>query len=255
VNQVISQVVKICHSNLLKNKAAMAYLKDERKLTEEIINKFEIGLFPQDLEKLFSVIDLKDLKEAGIVKHATKSMFRMWDLVIPVKDVYGNYIALSGRVRISEKERKRKNISKYMNSVYKKSQHLFGLNLAKKSILKNGVVYVVEGPFDVITPHQKGMTNVVGVCGKYLSTRQVILLSRYTNKIVLILDNEAEAQEAANKIISKKQFDGISLVAKNPFSSDGSKDIDQYLKNHSVSDLMSILESKGDYGDIKLLWE
>jgi DNA primase len=236
----------------VNNKEALEYLYS-RGIKDETIIKFQIGLFPQDLRELFDIIEPQALREAGLIKNASKSIFKTWDLVVPIKDAYDNCIALTGRLRMSEKEREDKNIPKYINSVYKKSQHLFGLNFAKHDILKSGVAYAVEGIFDVITPHQSGLSNIVGVCGKYLSTRQIALLSRYADRIVLILDNEEEAQQCARKIIERKQYDGVSLIAKNPFP-DGIKDMDQFLRERSVEELLSVLEEKISYEYIKPLW-
>ena len=241
---------------MLEDKETMDYLKG-RGLTEDSIKKFEIGLFPQDLRKLFAFANPIDLRTADVIYHASSSRFKVQDLIFPIKNVYGDYIAIAGRTRLSESEREKKKIPKYMNSTYAKSQHLFGLNYAKHSILNKGVAYVVEGYFDVITPHQNGIKNVVAVCGKYLSTRHVALLSRYTDKIVLLFDNEEEAQLRANKIVAKKQYKGVTLVAANPLKGTDAKDIDEYLARHSVKDFMSALtqeEQRGDYANIRVLW-
>lgn len=253
-SKIFARVAKFCHSRLLRDEEVMAYLLENRQITRETIDKFQIGLFPQDLRELFDIEDPKKLRELDIIHHASYSRFKTQNLIIPIKDAYGNYIALGGRTLLSEEERSKKGISKYMNSIYKKSNHLFGLNLAKKSIIDNGIVYVVEGYFDVIASHQKGMENVVAVCGKYLSTRHIALLSRYTNEIVLIFDNEVEAQQRANSIVEKKQYDGIKLSATNPFPNN-IKDIDDYFLEYSVQDFITVLNSKGIYDNISPLWE
>jgi len=252
--KIYEQVAKFCYGRLLEDQETMAYLKN-RGLTEEYIAKFEIGLFPQDLRELFSFAEPVDLRAADVIYHASSSRFKTQNLIFPIKNVYGDYIAIAGRTLLSETEREKKKIAKYMNSTYAKSQHLFGLDYAKRSILEKGIAYVVEGYFDVITPHQKGMDNVVAVCGKYLSTRHVALLSRYTDKIVLLFDNEEEAQLRANKIVDKKQYEGVKLVAANPLKNTDSKDIDEYLTKHSVKDFLSALkEQRGDYANIRVLW-
>jgi DNA primase len=189
----------------------MEHLQQKRGLSLDSITKFQLGLFPQDLRKLFKVADPKELRSAGIIRHASASPFKNQDLVMPIRDIYGNYIALAGRTRLSEKEREEKGIAKYRNSVYKKSHHMFGLNFAKRSILENNVVYIVEGYFDVITPHQHGLENVVATCGAFLTTRHIVLLSRYTTNLVLIMDNEEQAQETARKTIERKGREGINL--------------------------------------------
>jgi DNA primase len=172
---------------------------------------------------------------------------------MPISDVYGHAIAMAGRTRLSEQEREKKRLQKYMNSTYDKSCHLFGLNFAKRSILRSNVAYVVEGYFDVIMPHQMGIENVVAVCGAYFSTRHLALLSRYTENIVLLFDNEPVAQERATRIAERKKRDGIMLTAANPLPT-GVKDIDQFLKERPRGELLSLLEPTVGYGNIKPLW-
>jgi len=253
-SKIFARVAGFCHNHLLRDEEVMAYLLEKRLITKEFIDKFQIGLFPQDLRELFDIEDPKKLRELDIIYHASYSRFKTQNLIIPIKDTYGNYIALGGRTLLSETDRTKKAIPKYMNTIYKKSNHLFGLNYARESILRSGTAYVVEGYFDVIASHQHGMENVVAVCGKYLSTRHIALLSRYTDNIVLLFDNEVEAQQRADNIVEKKQYDGIILSATNPFPNNVG-DIDDYFREHSVQELMSILNSKGKYGNIKPLWE
>jgi DNA primase len=252
-HEVLQNVVKHCHGRLLKDEAVMAYLTDKRKITKRTINRFKLGLFPQDLRELFDVVDPKEIRDIGIIKHASQSMFKTRNLIIPVRDVYGKYIAIAGRTLLSEEERKEKGIHKYTNSRYRKTEQLFGLNFAKFKILETGVAYVVEGHFDVMTPHQHSMENIVAVCGAYLSTRQIALLSRYTNKIVLLFDNEEAAQQRALLTVRKKSRPGLEIIAKQPFTADV-KDTDEFIRTYSVEKLQERLNFEGSYNDIKPHW-
>ena len=245
-NKVLGIVSQYCHEKLLSNDEALDYLVNKRKLSHESLDKWEIGLFPQDLRELFDIIDPKELRSSNIVKNASKSMFQNHDIVMPIKDVYGNYVAMAGRTRLSDEERENIKVPKYINSTYSKTHHLFGMNFAKNSILKTDIAYVVEGYFDVIMPHQKGFDNIVATCGAYLSTRHLILLSRYTNNIVLFLDNEENAQEKAQKIVEKKQREGINLSRLCPLPN-GVKDIDQFLRYNDVSEFKILLQPKKEY--------
>ena len=105
--KVYEQVAKFCYSRLLEDQETMAYLKN-RGLTEEYIAKFEIGLFPQDLRELFAFADPVDLRAADVIYHASSSRFKTQDLIFPIKNVYGDYIAIAGRTRLSESEREKK---------------------------------------------------------------------------------------------------------------------------------------------------
>jgi DNA primase len=245
-NKVLGIVSQYCHEKLLKDNEALDYLLNERRLSRESLDKWEIGLFPQDLRELFDIIDPKELRSSNVVKNASRSMFQNHDIVMPIKDVYGNYVAIAGRTRLTDEEREKIKVPKYINSTYSKTHHLFGMNFAKHSILKTDVVYVVEGYFDVIMPHQKGFENIVATCGAYLSTRHLILLSRYTNNVVLFLDNEENAQDKAQKIVEKKQHDGLNLSRLCPLP-DGIKDIDQFLRNNSIMDFKSLLQPQKAY--------
>jgi DNA primase len=253
MEETFAKVTKFCHNYLLQNDNVMNYLKNKRKLTLESINKFQIGLFPKDLRELFEKIDPKDLRSSGLIRHASSSIFKTYNLVMPIKNVYDDYIAFAGRVLLSGAECRKRGIPKYKNSVYKKSHHLFGFNFAKNSILEKGVVYIVEGYFDVIMPHQKGMKNVVATCGSFLSVRHLSLLSRYTDKIVIILDNEPNAQDTAKKIVEKRQYEGLNITSKNPLK-DKANDIDEYLREHTIDELMNNLK-KRNYDNIKPFWD
>lgn len=253
--KIFADVVEFCHGRLLKDADVMEYLQQKRGLSLHSITKFQLGLFPQDLRELFEIADPKKLRSAGIIRHASASPFIIQDLVMPIRNVYGNYIALAGRTRLSETEREKKGVPKYKNSIYKKSHHLFGLNFAKRSIIQNDVAYIVEGYFDVITPHQKGLENVIATCGAFLTTRHMVLLSRYTTNIVLIMDNEENAQNNARKIIERKGREGINLSLANPLEGTGAKDVDEYLRHHSVGELTSRLKSGENYDNIKPFWD
>lgn len=253
-HEVYKKVIKYCHRRLFKDKAAMAYLKEARGLSEETIRKFKIGLFPQNLKELYSIVDARILRESEIIIHASKSKYQKNDIVMPVRDVYGNYIAIVGRTRLNDEERAKFNVNKYYNSPYKKRNHLFGLNLAKRSILENGIAYVVEGQFDVITPHQHGMTNVVATCSGSMSTNQVILLSRYTDRIVLLFDNEPIAQQRAQQVVKKHKQQNISLTSRTPFPPN-TKDIDEFIRKNSIKELYERLESGGEFDAIRPSWD
>lgn len=243
-----------CHENLFKNQEALNYLKEQRKISKETIDKWQIGLFPSDLREIYKVIDPKELRDAGIIKNASSSTFRVHNLVMPIKDVYGNYIAIGGRTMLPENIRKAKGFPKYMNSIYKKSQHLFGLDYAKKSIVKEDRVFITEGYFDTITPHQNGVENVVSVNGAFLSVKQISLLARYTNNIILMMDNEEEAIKKAEKLLKKHEYEGINFSILNPLEHDKEKDLDEFFRTHNKEDFYERVDGNSKFNNIKEMW-
>lgn len=250
-HDVLFKVAEYCNKNLLKNKKALNYLQ-KRKISLKSINNFSLGLFPKSLSELFENIDVdpKLLREYGVVRDAEKSQFLNNDLIFPIHDVYGELIALTGRTRLNSEQIKKTKQSKYWNMSYKKTQHLYGLYLAKDEIIKQNKVYVVEGNFDVISSHQHGIKNVVAVCSGSFSTRQAILLARYTENIVLWFDNDEEAQEKARVASEKKAMSGINIIVENPLPH-GFNDIDEYLRTGSAAELF---KSKKGLFNIKPFW-
>lgn len=253
---VFYSFAKFCNGNLKQNANALEYLYN-RGISLSTIDLFEIGLFPEDLRDLFDNIDAKKLKSAGIIKTASYSFFKNHDIIFPIKDVFGEYIAFAGRTRLTEKQQNRMSIPKYLNSVYKKGNHLFGLNLAKEQIIKTKTVLVVEGYFDVITPFQNGIFNIVAVCGKFLSTRQVGLLARYAKNIIILFDNEPEAQEKAKEIATQKKHENLNILAPNIYPNVGIKDMDEFIKKYPIGDVCEKLNDvliNDAYGNIKTLF-
>ena len=180
---VFEQVADFCHDNLLGDTETLSYLKDRRGLSDGTLAKFKVGLFPKDgMRSLFKRVEAKALREYGVIRNASSSAFKVWNLVMPILDVRGQAIALAGRTLLNEAERAKRGIPKYMNTVYPKTHHLYGLNFAKREIAQKGKAYVVEGYFDVMSAHQHGLSNVVACCGVAFSRRQLSLLARYAPK-------------------------------------------------------------------------
>lgn len=111
---------------------------------------------------------------------------------------------------------------KYLNSktslLYNKKEVLYGLWLTRRSIVKKGYAILVEGYFDVLTPYDKGLTNVIATCGTTLTPEQARLLHRYTQKVYVMYDGDPpgiKAAKRAREILSKERvFAGIIKLPK-----------------------------------------
>jgi DNA primase len=230
----MAKLAEICYDDLQKNKPILEYLK-KRKITRKTIDKFYLGSFPTDLRTLLKEFNPDFLLKNGILYQADKSPFSLYPLIIPIWDVNNNFIGIGGRSMMSDEERKLTGYPKYKNSQYDKGNHLFGLNYAKQSIREKDKAITVEGYFDVISSHQAGLTNVVATSGTYLSARQTMLLSRYTENINILFDNDGPGQRASEKYLKRCATDGVSL--KGLFLPDGYKDIDEYIVSGKSSNL------------------
>ena len=229
----------VCHDHLIYNsKKIYSYLK-KRGMTDETIKEYKLGAFPKDLRFLFNKIHPEELLRRGIIYRADKSPFSMYPVVIPIRDTFGNPVAIGCRTLKSDDERKELGIPKYRNSVYSKTSTLFALDKAVPFIRKANRVFVVEGYFDAITAHQFGMKNVVATCGTMFSSRQLTILSRYTDNICILFDNDEPGRANADKVLNKfvnNEFVKLTCA----FTPDKYKDLDEYFRSGGSLDYFEV---------------
>ena len=157
--------------------------------------------------------------------------FEYFSLIIPFKDPYGNIVALVGRTLLDNKERESLKIPKYKNTSFKKGNYLFGLFENKESIIENDMVYIVEGQFDVIKANSIGFNNVIALGTSHMTNYQFSTILRYTNNIILLLDNDEAGIKGRESIIKKySKFANIQ----NFYIPESYKDIDEYISTENI---------------------
>jgi DNA primase len=188
-----------------EGRIAREYLK-ERELTEETQKAFRLGYAPDSWEALSSFLRHKGATQEHIdrsglvVKKDEGSSYDRFRgrLMFPVLDVQGRPIAFGGRTLKGED-------AKYINSpetsAYVKGRNLFGLNLTRDEIRRQGFAILVEGFLDLIVPYQFGVRNVAASLGTALTPEQVKLLSRFARKVVVNYDGDRAGVQAAKKSI------------------------------------------------------
>ena len=238
------RLTDICQELLYRDKKTFDYLK-KRNLAASTIERYKIGAFPKDLRILLNAINSKELINNNIIWNASESPFKYsnvhYPIVIPIHNANNKIVGIGCRTLIDEQKRKALGIPKYKNSSYEKTSHLFGLDKAIDEIRKKNNVFVVEGYFDVISCHQAGIKNVVASCGTLFSKRQQIILSRYTENITIMLDNDEPGRISARRIketFSKNDFLNINMKCK--FTPKGFKDVDEYLGQGGSLDFFNI---------------
>ena len=126
---------------------------------------------------------------------------------------------------------------KYVNSpdsdIYHKERELYGLYQAKKAIVKEDCVYMVEGYTDVIAMHQCGVENVVANSGTALNEAQIHLLHRFTNNITLLYDGDEAGIHAATRSTDMLLAEGMNV--KILLLPDGD-DPDSFSRKHSAQE-------------------
>lgn len=217
------------HQNLYQPQAKIAqeYVK-KRKLTNDTLKSFKIG-FSGKFDELYQALHKegfqdKEILETGLVNKNDNGRYidRYRNrLMFPICDARGRVIAFGGRVLDDSKP---KYINSPENIVYSKGRNLFGLNVAKKGELKR--ILIVEGYMDVISLHQRGITNVVGALGTALTQQQGWLLRKNSEQIILGFDSDGAGQTAIIRSVEILKNMGCDIRI---LQMEGAKDPDEFV--------------------------
>ena len=250
-NQVAAEYFKSMLSDRRYKDRIMKYLTVTRGITPETIEKFCIGLAPDDWQGLVNYAKKKDIKpdelaEAGLAGKSDKTgdyydRFRL-RLMMPIYNITGKVVAFGGRAL------KKGEVAKYVNSpetpLYNKSFILYGLNFAKQAIRDTGSVILVEGYFDLIAMHQAGIENVVAVSGTAFTAQQAKLLSRFVQKAYLFFDADSAGRSAALRSIEIFYNAGIEPLI---VSSPPGQDPDSFVREQGAPAVYKLLEEAVGY--------
>lgn len=235
--------------NTVDGKAiGMAYFRS-RGFRDDIIQKFHLGYAPNTKDALAKKAKEDGYKEKYLLatglcfqKENGKVFDRYYGRVIfPWLSVSGKVCAFGGRVLDS----RTKGVNqKYVNSpdseIYHKSNELYGLFQAKKAIIRNDMVYMVEGYTDVVSMHQCGVENVVANSGTALSMAQIRLLHRFTSNITLLYDGDNAGIHAAlrgtDMLLSESMNVKIVLLP------DGD-DPDSFARKHTAEEYQQYIDA------------
>lgn len=185
---------------------AREYL-EKRQLAPETIDTFRLGYAPDNWDALSTYLKQKgananQIERSGLVvkkeEGGSYDRFR-GRLMFPVLDIRGRPIAFGGRTLKPDEG------AKYINSpetaAYTKGRNLFGLNLTRDEIRRQGYAILVEGFLDLIVPYQFGVRNIVASLGTALTPEQVKLLGRFARKVVVNYDGDRAGVQAAKRAI------------------------------------------------------
>ncbi|MCF2528532.1 DNA primase [Yinghuangia soli] len=229
---------------------ARQFLAD-RGFTQADAEHFGIGYAPAGWEHLVRFLrgrgyTPEELLTSGLASEGRKGpmdRFRgrlMW----PIRDISGDVIGFGAR-RLRDDD----NGPKYLNTpetpIYKKSQVLYGLDLAKKDIAKSGRAVVVEGYTDVMACHLAGVTGAIATCGTSFGEDHIKILRRllmdsgeFRGEVIYTFDGDAAGQKAALRAFEEDQkFVTRTFVAVEPNGMDPC-DLRQARGDQAVRDLV-----------------
>ncbi len=226
-----------------------------RGMNKYILTTFGVGFAPDTWDSLVKAMRAKgytdqELKDSGLVTVSQKNgnLFDRFRgrLMFPIIDVRGNIIAFGGRIIKNDQD-----AAKYLNSpetlIFNKRKNLFGLNLAKKT--KQNYLILVEGNIDVVALHQYGFDNAVASLGTSLTEEQAMLISRYTEQVVLIYDGDAAGQRATQRAIPILEKAGIGVKV---LQIRDAKDPDEFLKKFGADRFKLLLEGSANRVEYQL---
>jgi DNA primase len=231
--------------------AARNYLKS-RHFTGEVLDKYQIGWAAPTWRGLVSHFQQKGnlsrdivLKSGLVIEKEdgsnTYDRFR-GRVIFPIKDPHGYVIGFGGR-SIVEGEN-----PKYLNSpetpLYQKSQVLFGMDLARQAIRKQGQAILVEGYIDQMRATQYGILNTVATCGTALTPRQAGMLRNYASSVVLVFDSDNAGRAAADKGFDVLHEKGLQV--KTVFLPD-EQDPDSYIQENGAEKFLEKIKTAKPY--------
>ena len=260
----ILRVTKEWFKSQLNNslgKEAHHYLTSQRNLNIKNINDFELGYAPNSWNDLFNYLSkvekfpLKLILSAGLVvsKDNTDKVYDRFRnrLIVPIFDMQGRVVAFGGRSLDGQEP-------KYLNSpeteVFEKGKMLFAFDKASSNIRKRDKAVVVEGYFDVISLHSKGITNSVASLGTALNKYQISQLCRCTDSknIIINFDSDNAGRLATKRVINEVEslslHDQINLKI---LEIKSFKDPDEYLKENASEDYFNLIDNASFWID----WE
>ncbi len=197
---------KVYQNNLNTSfgKKAREYLK-KRKINDEIIKEFKIGLSTSNTE-ITDILNSKkfdsnDIIKSGIASLNGKYMHDLFKnrIMFPLFDLDGQVVGFSGRKYEENDE------SKYINTmetdIFKKGNLLYNYHIAKNFARRDKSIIIVEGFMDVIRLSSIGVRNVVATMGTAVTKIQASLIRKLSSNIIVMFDGDDAGDKATKSIL------------------------------------------------------
>ena len=206
----------------------------ERGFDLAAAEQFGVGFAPQSFDALKSHLRGKGYTEAellgaGLLSEGQRGAYDRFRgrLVWPIRDVAGATVGFGAR-RLSDDDKGPKYLNSPETPIFRKSQVLYGLDLAKRDIARSHEAVVVEGYTDVMACHLAGVTTAVATCGTAFGVDHIKVLrrvlgdvstsdTRSLGRVIFTFDPDEAGQQAAVRTFAEEQrFAAQTFVAVPP---------------------------------------
>lgn len=195
-----------------------------RGLDPEELERFGVGYAPSAWDTLIirgqrAGFSPQEMATVGLAQQGRNG--GMYDrfrsrIMFPIRDARGRVVGFGARA--TRDDQKPKYLNTAETSFFRKSEILYGIDLARPAMAKAGRAILVEGYTDVIALHQAGFRESVGIMGTAMTEHQLARLSATVDTVVLALDADAAGQKAmlrAQEVASGRKIT-ILVVAMPP---------------------------------------
>lgn len=226
------KIVDLSHKTLMEEDSddtneARDYLLNKRKLNEDVLRAFKFGYAPK------------------------RSRINGFDwsgrIIMPLFDQHEHIAALTSRdFRVTAKTG-----MPHLHESFNKRRFLYGLNVAKQSILKKNSAIIVEGQFDTAIMHAHGIKTSVGILGSAFTFEHMALLRRYCQNFYLLFDNDDSGMKNLMRTVSlydSERMEIFDTFVYPVFFDKQYKDIDELIKSEGVeSAKKALIEAKNNH--------
>ncbi len=254
INDTVNKYFK---ANLLSNEGIKAtkYL-EERKISKDIINEFNIGL--STTNKLSTILSKKysydDLAKLDIVKEINGRYYDTFQdrIIFPIIDENNNVVAFSGR-KYTNEDLNNNTLPKYSNTketdIFKKSEVFYNINNAITEIKKKREIIITEGFMDTIRMSSIGYKNVVAIMGTAFTQKHLEKIKKWKCKVILNLDQDDAGVKGtieAGETLLRNNIDTEVIVFEDY------KDSDDFIKNKGSDAFKIAYDNRVSFIDFKL---
>ncbi|MCW2838867.1 MAG: primase [Aeromicrobium sp.] len=210
--------------------AGRQFVKD-RGFDQVAAEKFGMGFAPRGGEQLVAHLKGKgytddELVVGGLASRGNRGLYDRFRgrLLWPIREMTGEVIGFGARRMFDDDRVEAKYLNTSETPIYKKSQVLYGLDLARRSISSSGQAVVVEGYTDVMACHEAGVTTAVATCGTAFGEDHARVMRRlmlddqaFHGEVIFTFDGDEAGQRAAIKTFNgDQQFVAQTYVAVEP---------------------------------------